>query len=48
MSYKCECGFINRAIKELIFQHNDIDLVNQQREMMSPPDQKQPVPRNTV
>jgi hypothetical protein len=48
ISGQCECGYTNKAIKELIFQHNEIDLVNQQREMMSIPSKKQQEPRKPV
>ena len=38
-SYQCQCGYRNKAIKDLILQYNDIDLVNHQRELMSQPSQ---------
>lgn len=36
-SYRCaKCNFTNKVIKDLIGQMNDIDLVNEQKQLMSP------------
>lgn len=48
MSYKCDCGYSNIQIKEIISKNTKIDSVSQQRDTMSPPDKKQTDPRKAV